>query len=185
MFLVRWIAPQTNTSPITPFHGANPFHGVSSKIMGTEGPPQYRLGLGYLEADAGQEVTVTFTNIPSQFTIGGHSFSLLVYFHLDNIDFQNQTSSDKVNVFTLKGPKVGEKTICGLQPSISKPPMLGWVQVPEKSATDEHENTPAGNYVVFSHLTDTNLVLTPKGGFATDGNPQARINAIQIVPSSE
>ena len=61
--------------------------------------------------------------------------------------------------------------------------MPGWVQVPETSATDEHENTPAGSYVVFSHLTDTDLILTAKGGFATDGNPQAAINAIQIVPS--
>src|SRR5947207_3433223 len=48
--------------------------------------------------------------------------------------------------------------------------------------SDEHENTPAGNYVVFSDLTDTNLVLTAKGGFSTDGNSQAAINAIQIVP---
>jgi hypothetical protein len=171
-FLVTWTAPRTNTNTITPFHVGN------SRMFGIEGPPDYRLGLGYLEAIASQAVTITFTNIPCEFTTEGHSFSLVVYFHLDNIDFKNKTTNDKVNVFTLTGEKTGEKTICGLQSSGSH----SFAQVPEESAKDEHENTPAGNYVVFSDLTDTNLVLTAKGGFSTDGDSRAAINAIQIIP---
>ncbi len=173
-FIVSWDAPATNTSPIAQFH---------TTAAGTHGPPNYRLGLGYIEAVAGQAVTITFTSIPRQFTAGGHSFSLVVCFHLDNIDFRSQTSSDKVHIFTIKGAKAGGKTICGRQLSGVERPLTGWVQVPEKSTTDEHEKTPAGNYVVFSHLTDTDLILTAKGGSATDKNPQAAINAIQIISS--
>jgi hypothetical protein len=172
-FSVNWAAFQTNTHPIAPSLGGG---------SGTEGPPDYRLGLGYLEATANQPATVTFSNIPAQFTGPGRSYSLVVYFTLDNIDFKNHTNGDKVNIFTLKGAKTGEKTICGLQPSGAKPPLAGWVEVPEKSSTDEGEKTPAGNYVVFSHLTDKDITLTATGGFASDGDPRAAINAIQIIP---
>jgi hypothetical protein len=69
-----------------------------------------------------------------------------------------------------------------LDPSGDKGPLIGWVEVPETSTTDEGVNTPAGNYVVFSHLTDKDITLTATGGFASDGNPRAAINAIQIIP---
>ena len=175
-FSVNWTAFQTNTNPIAPFPGRG---------SGTEGSPNYRLGLGYLEATANQPATVTFSNIPAQFTGAGRSYSLVVYFTLDNIDFKNHTSGDKINIFTLKGDKAGEKTICGLQPSGTKPPLSGWVEVPEKSTTDEGEKTPVGNYVVFSHLTDKDITLTATGGFASDGDPRAAINAIQIIPNAQ
>jgi len=170
---VSWTAFQTNTNPIAPWLGSG---------YGIEGPPDYRLKLGYLDATAKQAATVTFTGIPAQFTAAGRSYSLIVFFTLDNVDFQNGTTSDNVNVFTLKGTKVGERTICGLEPSGAKPPLRGWVEVPETSTTDKGEDTPAGNYVVFSHLTDTSMTLTVTGGFASDNNPRAAINFIQITP---
>lgn len=167
-FSVSWMASQTNTHPIA---------------LGTK-RPDYRLGLGYLDAAKGQPVTITLSNIPAQFTTGGRSYSVVVYFTLDNIDFKNRTSGDKVNKFTLKGAEAGERTICGLQPSGTKPPLTGWVEVPEKSTTDEGANTPAGNYVIFSHLNDKEITLVAAGGFASDGEPRAAINAIQIIPNA-
>jgi hypothetical protein len=53
---------------------------------------------------------------------------------------------------------------------------------PKTSTTDKGVDTPAGNYVVFSHLTDTDITLTATGGFASDGNPRAAINYIQFIP---
>ncbi len=172
-FSVNWEAFQINTHPIMPSLGPK---------SGTKGPPDYRLGLGYLEAAGNQPAIVRLSNIPDKFTDAGRSYSLVVYFTLDNIDFKNHTSAEKVNIFTLEGAKAGEKMICGLQPSGMKPPLVGWVEVSEKSTTDEGEKTPAGNYVVFSHLTDKDVTLTARGGFASDGVPRAAINAIQIIP---
>jgi len=172
-FSANWAAFQTNTNPIMPWLGTG---------YGIEGPPDLRLAEGYLDATANQPATVTLTNIPGQFTDGGRSYSLVVLFALDNIDTQKRTGYDKVNVFTLKGTKAGTRTICGLEPSGNAGPLVGWVEVPETSTTDRGLDTPAGNYVVFSHLTDTNITLTATGGFASDGNPRAAINAIQIVP---
>jgi hypothetical protein len=99
-FSVNWTAFQTNTKPIAPYLG--PGYGI-------EGPPDYRLGLGYLDATANQPATVTFSNIPAQFTGAGRSYSLVVFFSLDNIDYENRIGFDKVNIFTLKGTKAGEK----------------------------------------------------------------------------
>jgi hypothetical protein len=172
-FSVNWTAFQTNTKPIAPYLG--PGYGI-------EGPPDYRLGLGFLDATANQPATVTLTGIPAQFSGSDHSYSLVVFFSLDNVDFDNRTTSDNVNIFTVKGAKVGQRTICGLQPSGAKPPLQGWVEVPETSTTDKGVDTPAGNYVVFSRLTDTDITLTATGGFASDGNSRAAINFIQIIP---
>lgn len=166
-FSVTWTAFQTNTK------------AAEDSLRGS---PDNRLGLGYLDATATQPATVTLSNIPAQFTGAGRSYSLVVYFSLDNIDFKNRTSGDKVNIFTLRGSKAGERTICGVQPSGSKPPLTSWAEVPETSNTDEGEKTSAGNYVVFSHLMDKDLTLTATGGFASDGDPRAAINAIQIIP---
>lgn len=172
-FSISWVAFQTNAHPIE--------HSRKEEAE-MESPPNYRLGLGYLEATAEQPATVTLSNIPDQFAGAGRSYSLVVYFTLDNVDFKNNASGDKVNIFTVKGTKIGEKTICGLQPSGTKPPLVGWVAVPGKSTTDECEKTPAGNYVIFSQLTDKDITLTATGGFASDGDPRAAINAIQIIP---
>jgi hypothetical protein len=172
-FSVKWTAFQTNSNPIAPFLGPG---------YGKEGPPDYRLGLGFLDATANQPATVTLSGVPAQLIGTGHSYSLVVFFVLNNIDYQNGTSSDNVNVFTVKGARIGQRTICGLQPSGAKPPLQGWVEVPDTSTTDKGADTPAGNYVVFSHLTDSDITLTATGGFASDGNSRAAINFIQIIP---
>lgn len=165
-FSVSWSAFQTNSAPVVPYEG-NPDYG-------TGGPPVYRLMLGYLDATANKPATVKVDNIPSRFTESGRSYALVVY-------FKGYNRGDKVNRFTVSGAQSGEITIYGLD-KIEKTNPSSWTLVPASSNTDEGEDTPEGNYVVFSGLKNSTITLTATGAFASDGESRAAINGIQIVP---
>lgn len=116
-------------------------------------------------------IAVTVTNIPTRVATAG--YAVIVYFDCDNGNYF------EVNHITLNADNYGTRGVFG-QDAPGANFSGTFTQVPSSSTTDLGASTPAGNFVVFSGVYDTefNLIITP--GSNNDVREEF-INGFQIV----
>jgi hypothetical protein len=129
-------------------------------------PGDDRMMKGYLDVTDTDTGTVTVANLPD--SIAGGSYDVIVYFDGAN------GSAGRVAKFTL-----GSATIVGKDNTSFSG---GYIQATNTS--DETYNTLADNFVLFTNVTGSSFTVSTTPGWASDGNPHAEFNGLQIVAGS-
>ncbi|HVV01474.1 MAG TPA: YHYH protein, partial [Verrucomicrobiae bacterium] len=125
----------------------------------------YRMMKGYLDVTNGSTGTITVSGLPSTISSG---YDVLVYFDGAN------GSAGRVAQF-----KIGTAALFGKDNTI-----YYGVFVRSTNLTDNASATPYGNYVLFTNLSGSSFTLTATPGYASDGNPHAEVNGIQIISAA-
>jgi hypothetical protein len=127
-----------------------------------------RLMRGYVDTILGQ----------AQYSVVGipyTQYDLVVYVDGDNVP------RSPINDWRVAGFKANDLATLYVQDDATF--NGAFVSVPPTSIADLGNNTPVGNYVVFSGLTSSSLLLTATPG--SGWNPRAPLNAFQIIEAPE
>ena len=130
--------------------------------------PNQQLMLGYLDVASSGTTTVTISNLPSVLTANG--YSVYVYAMGSVVG-----RSGGYRVLDADGA-----ILTGYKFATATSNMFNYVQAPVSS----NPEAPAiGNYLVFSGLTASNIIVqaTTANGLGGGGTPRAPIQAIQLV----
>jgi hypothetical protein len=125
-------------------------------------PGDSKMMKGYLDVTNGSTGTVVVTNLP--FSISSNSYNVLVYFD------SASGSAHWVMQFTL-----GSASYFGRDNTF-----FAGTYSASTATSDSGISTPTANYVLFTNVSGNSFTLTATPGFASDGNPHAAINGIQI-----
>lgn len=144
----------------------------NDQFQGTD----HTLMLGYLDTGDATTTRVTISNLPPQLT--GQGYTVYVYAMGDH-----WTRSGGYRILDAGSQSVLKDYVFAETPSNA----VSYIEVPTGTSKG---NPGVGNYIVFSGLTTTNLILeaTTANGLGLPGEffvPRAPINAIQLVAGAD
>lgn len=129
-------------------------------------PGDDRMMKGYVDVTNGAMGTITVTNLPG--SISGGSYDVLVYFDGAN------GSADRNAEFTIGSAFYYGKDYTS----------YGGTYIQATTTNNNSISTPPANFVLFTNLTGNSFTVTATPAFASDGNPHAEFNGIQIIAGS-